>query len=70
MRRALSRRLAVAGLGLVAFTTACPPPPGYFWRHEHREERRHDRHERGDHHERHDDHGERHDHGDRHERHG
>jgi hypothetical protein len=72
MRRRLPRRLTVAGLfGLVAHTTACPPP-GYFWRHERRHERHDDRHERrGDRHERHDNNGERHDnHGERHDNRG
>jgi hypothetical protein len=68
MRRVLSRRLALASLGFVAFTTACPPPAP-FWRHERHEERHDDHHDHGDHHERHDSNGERHDHGDRHERH-
>ena len=62
MSRHLPRKLAIAGLfGIVLFGAACPPP-WYFWRHEHHEERYDDRHDRhDDHHDRHDDHKERHD---------
>jgi len=68
MARPLSRKLAIAGLlGIVGFTTACPPP-WYFWRHERREERHERRGDRrDDQRERHDDHKERH--GDHKERH-
>jgi len=57
-----ARRFALASLlALSALQTACPPP--WFWRHEHREERRDDRHddryERRD--DRHDDRDERRD---------
>jgi len=62
-----ARRLALGALlALTALQTACPPPPGYFWRRERRDDRheRHaDRHERHD--DRHDDHrDDRHDEGD------
>lgn len=72
MGRRLPRKLAIAALlGVVGFTTACPPP-WYFWRHERREERHDHRHDRrDDRRERHDDHGERHDkRGERHDDHG
>lgn len=71
MGRRLPRKLAIAGLlGVVGFTTACPPP--WHWRHERREERHDHRHDRrDDRRERHDDHGERHDNrGERHDDHG
>ena len=45
MSRHLPRKLAIAGLfGIVLFGAACPPP-WYFWRHEHHEERYDDRHD-------------------------
>ena len=60
MGRHLPRKLAIAGLlGIVGFTTACPPP--WHWRHDRRDERHDDRGERHDNHgERHDNRGERH----------
>lgn len=55
-----ARRLALGALlALTALQTACPPPPGYFWRRERRDDR-HERHD--DRRERRDDHrGDRHD---------
>jgi hypothetical protein len=53
MRRDPVRRIGLASLlGLSALQTACPPP-GWFHRHERREERHDDRDDR--HEERHDD---------------
>ena len=65
MVRRLPGMLAIAGLfAIVGLTTACPPP--WFWRHEHRHDRR-ERHD--DHREHHDDHEDRRDdHNDHHER--
>ena len=70
MKHPLARRLIFAAvLAVSALTTACPPPPWAFWRHEHREERRDDRYDHRD--DRQDDRHERHDdrHDDRNERH-